>query len=504
MGDGLVAGDPEPAVQPGRRRGQRTKVLMRRARRTEQRIVPVVQGVADPVGGRRVDHQHQHAPVAFGAVGDLEVVDVDPHLPEQGGDLGQDPGPVGDRHPDLGRGLARRRPGRQVDPGLAGPLEQVEQQRPVARRPPGRGPPRGRASSRSRTSRIPARFSTQTSGQMPGSPAAMRVMSRNPPAARRSRVACSRAVSAARFIRVAAVRCGTWDTMATRSSWRAAGSSTTLAPEGAHRGADRGEGHRVGVGRRGEHPGGPLEHVGVGAVDALLLGAGHGMAADEAGVVELGDDRALDAGHVGDHAGRASRASAAASATAPAGVATKVTSGRRVGRRPRRGRRAPGPGLRGPGRGRARSPASPAAAGPEPMEPPMSPVPTIWARAGGAAPAGHRRSTELVGPRRSESGSDGHRAARQDRQCGRCRQTSRPVAGARGAGRRRRDRRLGRCRARPAPGPGPRRGSAPATPPGPAAADPERPDPGPHQAVAPDGRRRRTCAAPGGCGPRGW
>ena len=84
--------------------------------------------------------------------------------------------------------------------------------------------------SRSSTSRMPARLSTQRSGQMAGSPAATRVMSRNPPAARRNRVACSRAVSAARFMRVAAVRCGTWETSATRSSWRAAGNSTTLAP----------------------------------------------------------------------------------------------------------------------------------------------------------------------------------------------------------------------------------------------------------------------------------
>ncbi len=59
------------------------------------------------------------------------------------------------------------------------------------------------------------RFSAQMSSQMPGWPAAMRVMSRNPPAARRSKVACSVAASEASPISAAAVRCGTWETSAT-------------------------------------------------------------------------------------------------------------------------------------------------------------------------------------------------------------------------------------------------------------------------------------------------
>ena len=132
-----------------------------------------------------------------------------------------------------------------------------------------------------------SRFSAQMSGQMPGCPAAMRVMSRKPPAASRSRVACSSDSSAARPMSVAAVRWGTWDTTATSASWRSGATATTSAPSDDDR-PQPGVGSRVGVGRRRQHPGGPLEQVGVGAVDALLLGAGHRVAADEAGVVDGG------------------------------------------------------------------------------------------------------------------------------------------------------------------------------------------------------------------------
>ena len=81
-----------------------------------------------------------------------------------------------------------------------------------------------------------------------------------------------------------------------------AGSSTTLAPRAVTTVADGAKATRVGVGGRGEDPGGPLEQLGVGSVDALLLGAGHGVAPDEARMVEPGDDGPLDAGHVGDDA----------------------------------------------------------------------------------------------------------------------------------------------------------------------------------------------------------
>ena len=85
-----------------------------------------------------------------------------------------------------------------------------------------------------------SRFSPQMSGQMPGCPAAMRVMSRNPPAARRSSARCSSLRSSASRMSVAAVRWGTWDTTATSASWRSGGRATTSAPERADDLADRG------------------------------------------------------------------------------------------------------------------------------------------------------------------------------------------------------------------------------------------------------------------------
>ena len=78
---------------------------------------------------------------------------------------------------------------------------------------------------------IALRFSAQMSGQMPGWPAAMRVMSRKPPAARRSRPRCSAARSSASPMRLAAVRWGTWETTATMESWRSGGRETTSAPK---------------------------------------------------------------------------------------------------------------------------------------------------------------------------------------------------------------------------------------------------------------------------------
>ena len=71
------------------------------------------------------------------------------------------------------------------------------------------------------------------SSQIPGWPEAMRVMSRNPPAASRSSAACSSARSLASPISVAAVRCGTWLITATTWSWRSAGRATTSAPSSA-------------------------------------------------------------------------------------------------------------------------------------------------------------------------------------------------------------------------------------------------------------------------------
>ena len=65
---------------------------------------------------------------------------------------------------------------------------------------------------------------------MAGLPAAMRVMSRNPPAARRRSARCSSERSRATVTSAAAVRWGTWDTTATSSSWRSGSSVKTSAP----------------------------------------------------------------------------------------------------------------------------------------------------------------------------------------------------------------------------------------------------------------------------------
>ena len=136
---------------------------------------------------------------------------------------------------------------------------------------------------------------------------------------------------------------------------------------------------RVGVGGRGEDPGGPLEHVGVGAFDALLFGAGHRVAADEAGVVQLGHDRALDAGHVGDDSRRLEGLGGHLGDGAGRG-GDEGDQGARVGPDLVDGAELQGPGLARQGRGRDPVTRQPRRRRPRPIEPPMRPVPTIWAR----------------------------------------------------------------------------------------------------------------------------
>ncbi len=74
-----------------------------------------------------------------------------------------------------------------------------------------------------------------------------------------------------------------------------------------HRVADGGVGRVVSGGGRCEHPHGALEEISIGAVDPFLLGAGHGVSADEARVVDCSHDRGLDRTHVGDDAGGVSQ-----------------------------------------------------------------------------------------------------------------------------------------------------------------------------------------------------
>ena len=146
-----------------------------------------------------------------------------------------------------------------------------------------------------------AALSSQMPGQIVGWPAAMRVMSRKPPAASCSRAPCSSPRSAASAIRVAAVRWGTWETTATSESCSAGVQGDHVGPELGQDGVDPGIGAGVGGRGRGEHPGCPDEELARGALDADLLAAGHGVAADEPGPVDGGHQGALDAADVGHH-----------------------------------------------------------------------------------------------------------------------------------------------------------------------------------------------------------
>ena len=104
-----------------------------------------------------------------------------------------------------------------------------------------------------------------------------------------------------------------------------------LGPEARHHGLQPGVGVGIGGRRRGEHPGGPHEQLGVGPVDADLLGPGHGVAARRSG-----DRRAAPtsgaftpATSVTTAPGRRParpKAAPTSATTASSGVATKVTS----------------------------------------------------------------------------------------------------------------------------------------------------------------------------------
>ena len=181
----------------------------------------------------------------------------------------------------------------------------------------------------------------------PGWPAAMRVMSRNPPAARRSSARCSSLRSSARRMSVAAARWGTCDTTATSSSWRSGGRATTSAPSDADDLAHLGVRGGVGALGGGEHPRGALEQLGGGALDALLLGAGHRVAAHEAGDrTRPRRSSAFTPPTSVTSPAPAPRARRASSATACTGVATNVMSAVGVVAHGVEGARAPGPGRR--------------------------------------------------------------------------------------------------------------------------------------------------------------
>ena len=87
------------------------------------------------------------------------------------------------------------------------------------------------------------------SGQIAGWLDAMRVMSRNPPAARRSITACSSFPALATFISVDAASCGTWLTTATSASCSSGATAIASAPKPATHDAHLGEHLRVGARR---------------------------------------------------------------------------------------------------------------------------------------------------------------------------------------------------------------------------------------------------------------
>ena len=151
-------------------------------------------------------------------------------------------------------------------------------------------------------------FSVQMSGQIPGCPAATLVMSRNPPAARRNKEPFCSAPVAAAFIKVAATRCGTCETTATRRSWSGAERTSTSAPERGHHALQGGERVQIGLGRGGQDPDGPFEEVRVGPPEPDLFRAGHGVPADESRMVGRLHDGGLDPADVGhDRVGPAPR-----------------------------------------------------------------------------------------------------------------------------------------------------------------------------------------------------
>ena len=75
-----------------------------------------------------------------------------------------------------------------------------------------------------------------------------------------------------------------------------------FGPERRHDRGDLGVGVVVGVARRGEHPHGAFEQLGIGPLDAVLLRPGHGVPAHESRIAHCADDRSLHTARIGDDA----------------------------------------------------------------------------------------------------------------------------------------------------------------------------------------------------------
>ena len=253
----------------------------------------------------------------------------------------------------------------------------------------GAHPGRARRGSASSAPTIASRLARQMSGQIAGWLAAMRVMSRNPPAASRSSTACSSFPALATFMSVDAASCGTWLTTATSAS--CCSGATAIASAPSSRDARRapsanacGSVRPVGVSTHVA----PTNRSALGAVEALLLRAGHRVTADEARRERraaprstVGDDRRLHRADVGDERrARVERLDhdlgdvARPAPRRPRG--RRRPPRRRRRRRPRRPRPAPRrPWRRARRRGRSRARRRPRGASASPIEPPIRPVP---------------------------------------------------------------------------------------------------------------------------------
>ena len=195
------------------------------------RSVPAVrEALLEHVRGIRGDDQYEHAALPLCAVGDLEVRDVRRRAnPRASLSL---PALQGGRVP-----VRATRPVARACTAAAGSERLATAARSSTSSNHARSPDATRSriaasspTSSSRVATIASEFAAQTSGQIPGCPAATRVMSLKPPAASRNNAACLSAPASARFIRVAAVRCGTCETTATSVSCCSGESETTSAP----------------------------------------------------------------------------------------------------------------------------------------------------------------------------------------------------------------------------------------------------------------------------------
>ena len=265
---------------------------------------PVGQGRPHAVGRLLADHHHQHALGALDRVGDLQVLDVDVQLAEQGGDLGQHARPVGHRHPDLGQLLGLGQLAGQADPGHPRPLEGVEQAVPVAGgdQVPHVGQRRHQAVEGLDDGGAVLGADV---GPDPGGAGGDAGHVPEPPGGQPQEGGVLGGAVGGEGHQGGGGEVGHVGHHGHHLVVAVGLEGDHVGPHGRHERADAGERGRVGVDAGREDPRRPFEQPGVGAVDPVLLGAGHGVPAHEPGIADRGDDRPLHAADVGDHAGSA-------------------------------------------------------------------------------------------------------------------------------------------------------------------------------------------------------